>query len=105
MDIKKEPTDAILIEAQKYEKRQLDGRNEVNNLMSELRLNSIANSYPREVNKSIEDAFAKVTSNILIGWWVSAQEECLLVPVGGYVSQELHDRIRTTIENYIAENY
>lgn len=100
-----ESDNPVDVEARKYEQRQQDGLKAVNSLMSELRLNSLANNYPREVNKAIEDAFAKVTSNILLGWWVSAKEECEIVPVGGYVTQALKDRIYTTITSYITNNY
>ena len=88
-----------------YEKRRNDGLIALNKLMSELRLLSKMNGSPREVNKSIENAFDKVTKNIMIGWWITAKEECELVPVGGYVTQELWNRIYNTINSYISENY
>lgn len=92
-------------ESLKYEQRQKDGLVAINNLMSELRLNSIQHNYPREVNKSIEIAFESVTKNILLGWWISAKEECELVQVQGYVTQGLKDRIYNTITTYISNNY
>ena len=95
----------IHVEKKKYEQRQLDGILAINELMAELRLNSIENELPREVNRSIEHAFEKVTNAILIGWWVTAKEECEEVIVGGYVTQELWDRIYNTINQYISENY
>ena len=73
--------------------------------MSELRLNSLENDFPRIVNKTIEDEFMKVTEAVERGWWITAKEECEIVVVGGYVSQELYDRIYLTITNYILENY
>ena len=96
------PIDA---EALMYEKRQKDGLAAINRLMSELRLNALANNYPRIINQTIENAFSEVTKNILLGWWVTAKEKCELVEVGGYVSQALKDRIYNTITNYISENY
>ena len=97
--------DPIKDEAERYVQRQLDGVNAVNSLMSELRLNSIVNNYPRVVNKTIEDSFKKVTHNILIGWWVSAKEECEVVQVNDFVTQALKDRIMNTIVAYIEVNY
>jgi hypothetical protein len=88
-----------------YEKRQRDGLQSLNLMMAELRLNALQNNYPREVNRSIEEAFAEVINSIQLGWWVTAKEKCELVPVAGYVTQELWDRIYNTITNYIAANY
>lgn len=96
---------SINIEVLNYEKRQRDGLNAVNNLMSELRLNAIKNNYPREINKSIELAFENVTRNILLGWWISAKEECELVQIQGYVTQGLKDRVYNSITTYISNNY
>ena len=88
-----------------YEKRQRDGLQSLNLMMAELRLNSIQNNYPREVNKSIEEAFSGVINAIQLGWWVTAKEKCELVVVEGYITQDLWDRIYGTITNYIAANY
>jgi hypothetical protein len=88
-----------------YENRQFDGMKSLNLLMAELRLNSVQNNYPREVNKSIETAFEGVINSIQLGWWVTAKEKCELVPVAGYVTQQLWDRIYLTITQYIAANY
>lgn len=105
MRLEENPIDPIEVEAKKYYKRQEDGREAVNNLMAELRLNAKVNNYPRIVNKTIEDAFMKVTESVERGWWITAKEECELVVVGGYVTQELWDRIYTTINDYILTSY
>ncbi len=89
----------------KYYKRQEDGIHAHLSLMSELALTSEANGYPREVNASIETAFKEVKDEIRAGQWISAKEACELVSVGGYITQELYDRIYTTITNYISVNY
>ncbi len=96
----------ITSEVINYDKRKQDGIMAVAQLMSELKLNSEANGYPRAINKSIEEAFKDVTYNLVsLGWWISAKECCELVVVEGYVTQTLYDRIYSTICNYIIANY
>lgn len=91
-----------------YIKRQKDGQDAVSSLMSELRNAAKLNpdqDQARAINRSIENAFEKVTQNVLLGWWVTAKEQCELVPIGGYVTQQLWDRIYNTITQYINHNY
>lgn len=96
----------IFDEVKKYETRKLDGIKAVNQMMSELRVNSIQNGYPREINRTIEKAFDGVSYNLVTyGWWISALEECNLVEINGYVTQGLKDRIKLVLETYIAANY
>ncbi len=96
------------IEHSLYIKRQRDGQEAVSALMSELRNTAKLNpnqEIARSINRGIEVAFEKVTLNVQQGWWVTAREQCELVPVEGYVTQALWDRIYSTITNYISENY
>jgi len=97
--------DLLASEIALYDKRIFDGRVALISLMSELRLNSMVNNYPRIVNASIENAFWEVAIAINNGWWITAKEKCDLVPVAGYVTQPLWDRIHTKITDYIAQNY
>ncbi len=93
------------IESDLYEKRILDGVEMSKDLMAELRINSKENGYPRAVNKYIEDKLDKVKINIDRGWWVTALEELEATTVESYFSQDLYDRIHTTISGYITNNY
>jgi len=86
-------------------KRKEDGINAFFYLMSELRLLSIANSYPREVNKFIERKLKNVRDEVCLGQWISAREYLDEVIVEGYLTQELYDRVKNTIDTYIATNY
>ena len=91
-----------------YIKRQKDGQDAVSALMSELRNSAKLNpnqDLARAINRGIELAFEKVTQNVLLGWWVTAKEQCELVSIGGYVTQQLWDRIYSTITQYINQNY
>lgn len=98
--------DLIKEEAYRYtEQRQKDAVIEVNTLMAELRIQAQQNNHPREVLRSIEDTFKPVTDALLWGWWVTALEEVNEIEVGGFVTQELYDRIKNRIEEYIQENY
>lgn len=98
--------EAIDVESDIYRKRLKDGQDAVRNMMSELRLNSQANNYPRSVNKAIEDAFKGVSDALSIyGWWVTAKEELDEIVVSEVVTQEFWDRINLVITTYIAENY
>jgi len=100
--------DENTVEYSRYVRRQSDGQSSLNSLMSELRNKGLENPDPelaRTINRAIETAFKDVTQNILLGWWVTAKEKCELVPVGGYVTQELWDRIHNAITSYISENY
>jgi hypothetical protein len=100
--------DQSSIEKAFYLKRQEDGKDAINTLMSELRLMALNSPDPiaaREANRQIEIAFEKVTQNILLGWWITAKEQCELVTVSGSVTQQLKDRIYSTITTYIADNY
>jgi len=98
-------SDPLNEEIEKYNQRQYDGKVAIINLMAELRLAAIANGYPRDVNRAIENAFWEVAIAVNNGWWITAKEKCELVPVGGYVTQELWDRIHGKIVAYIAQNY
>lgn len=98
-------SELIALEVIRYRKRKEDGISMYFNMMSELRLNSIANNYPRIVNATIEETFKLVREYIVDGQWITAKEKCELVVVSGYITQELYDRIYTTITNYIALNY
>lgn len=96
------------IEQSLYLKRINDGEKAVNALMSELRNSAKLSPDPeaaRTINRNIELAFEKVTQNVLWGWWVTAKEQCELVPIQGYVTQALWDRVYNTITEYISENY
>jgi hypothetical protein len=97
--------DSLNDEIAKYYERQHDGKVAIIQLMAELRLNAIANNYPRIVNATIENAFWDVAISINNGWWITAMEKSDLVVVGGYVTQELKDRIQLKISTYISQNY
>jgi len=99
------PVDLLASEIALYDKRIFDGRVALISLMSELRLNSLVNNYPRIVNASIENSFWEVAIAINNGWWITAKEKCELVPVAGYVTQPLWDKIHNKIVDYIAQNY
>lgn len=97
--------DPILAEKLKYDQRCADGQHAYLMLMAELRLNSIENELPREVNKDIEERLENVRQQVVSGQWISALEKLQAVQVGGYLTQELYDRIEATITNYIQANY
>lgn len=97
--------DPIVEEKRKYDQRVIDGQNAFLSLMAELRLYSIANSLPRAVNRYIEDKLELVKSQVIEGQWVSAHEKLDAVIVEGFLSQELYDRIKNTLEAYILTSY
>lgn len=86
-------------------KRMQDGLKAFVSLMAELRLYSMANSLPRDVNKYIEEKLRKVRNEVILGQWVSGKEMLDEVVVEGYLTQELWDRVNTVITDYIAANY
>ena len=98
-------TDEVTEEKKRYDQRVLDGQNANLMLMAELRLNSIQNNLPREVNKYIEEKLELVRSQVVSGQWISAREKLDLVVVEGYLTQELYDRIKLKLDTYISENY
>lgn len=89
----------------KYDQRVKDGMDEYLMLMAELRLNSIANNLPREVNKYIEEKLESVRIQVVSGQWWSALEKLETVVVESYLTQELYDRIYLKITTYISESY
>lgn len=96
---------AIELERARYDKRCIDGQSAYLMLMAELRLNSITNNLSREVNKEIEEKLESVRIQVVSGQWISAREKLAMVQVGGYLTQELYDRIKLALDNYIAQNY
>lgn len=54
----------------------------------------------------IENALAKVKSDLCTGDWITAQYELTNnVTPSGALTQELYDDIKTKIDEYVAENY
>ena len=86
-------------------KRQNDGVRAFFNLMAELRLFSLQNGLPRAVNKYIERKLKNVRDEVCLGQWISAREYLDEVIVEGYLTQELYDRVKNTLDTYITENY
>lgn len=86
-------------------KRKVDGEKAFFELMAELRLNSLANSLPREVNKYIERKLKNVRDEVILGQWLSAREYLDEIVVEGYLTQALYDRVKDKLDTYIAENY
>ena len=86
-------------------KRRADGEVAFFNLMAELRLHSLQNSLDRSINKYIERKLKDVRDEVLLGQWISAREYLDEVVVEGYLTQELYDRVKDTLDTYIAENY
>lgn len=86
-------------------KRQNDGVKAFFNLMAELRLFSLQNNLPRAVNKYIERKLKNVRDEVCLGQWISAREYLDEVVVEGYLTQELYDRVKNTLDTYIVENY
>lgn len=98
--------DSIINEALLYSnKRAIDGQKAFFELMAELRLNSIQNNYPREVNKFIERKLKNVRDEVILGQWLSAKEYLDEVTVESYLTQQLWDRINLKLTTYIDENY
>lgn len=105
VEINPEPVDPILLETLRYKQRTSDGVDAYLGLMSELRLNSIANGLPRIVNKTIESKLKLVRDEVINGQWISAKEALSVVTPDAFLSQELIDRINTKLTEYIAANY
>ena len=95
----------INLEKDLYKKRVRDGQDMSAALMAELRVMSIANNLPREVNKFIEEKLERVKINVDRGWWITALEELEAQQPISFFTQDLYNRIHDTISNYIAENY
>jgi len=74
-------------------------------ISAELRLNSIANNYPRSVNKKLEDAFRGVRDEVVQGHWITALEQCEKIVVNADVTQAFYDRIHLVLSDYISKNY
>jgi len=88
-----------------YIKRVVDGKDAFLNIVAELRLFSIDNNLPREVNKEIEQKLKQVRNEVVLGQWKTAREELDLVIVEGYLNQAFFDRIKKKLDDYIEENY
>jgi len=97
---------AIIDEALFYEnKRAIDGQRAFFELMAELRLNSVQNNLPREVNKFIERKLKNVRDEVILGQWVSAKEYLEEVTIESYLTIDLYNRIMNKLNTYITENY
>jgi len=88
-----------------YEKQAYDG----NNFYNKFNLD-ISNRY-RNGDISIEDAYfiekklLNIKSFLKSGDWATAQYELLSIVVEQGYTQELHDILKTKIDNYVSENY
>ena len=100
-----EDVDPILVEKLKYDQRVVDGPNAFLMLLSELVVFSRQNNLPREINRDIETRLEFVKSQVIDGQWISAREKLAEVVIGGYLTQELYDRIKNSIDDYILKNY
>ena len=96
-----DPTDPILIEKAKYDKRKSDGVDAYLMLMAEFRLIG----QPRSVNKNIENQLQTVRDEITNGQWISALEEIEDINPSGDLTTEIYDRIHLSITTYIDNNY
>lgn len=98
--------DAISDRSSLYrQKRVIDGQQAFYSLMSELAVTREQNNLPREINKFIERKLKNVRDEIVLGQWISAREYLDEVVVESYLTQELYDRVKSTLDAYIAENY
>ena len=84
---------------------EIDGKNAVRLMMSELAVNAQVNNLDRIVNASIENAFKEVVDALQIGWWVTAKDKALLIVPSQYVTQAFIDRVITKLDDYISINY
>jgi hypothetical protein len=101
-----EPVNLLLQEKMMYDKRRNDGVDMFHFIMAELRLARLQNDLPLSWSDNIMFAFEKVKTMVVDGQWKTARGLCDEVLVDGViVTQSFKDRIVSTIENYIAQNY
>ncbi len=101
-----EPVNLLLQEKLLYDKRRNDGVDMFHFIMAELRLARLQNDLPLSWSDNIMFAFEKVKTMVVDGQWKTARVLCDEVVVDGViVTQAFKDRIVSTIDAYIAQNY
>lgn len=106
IDVLRQESDPIYRERMLYmHKRMVDGQVAFFGLMSELKKNSEDNNLPRSINKFIERKLKNVRDEVFKGQWISAREYLDEVIVEGFLTIELYNRVKDTLDTYIANNY
>ena len=97
---------AVIIKYEFYSKKtEIDGKNAIRMMMSELAVNSEVNNFDRVINATIENEFKEVIEALQLGWWRTAKEKALLISTSVYVSQAFIDRVVNLLDVYITNNY
>jgi len=90
-----------LVEATKYPKRRVDGQH-YSDIMGARLVVLVA---PDNVKKIMSEFFEQSQAFLCQGWWKSALRDMDTKLPTAYVTQELIDEIRLSMQNYINQSY
>jgi len=92
------------IESNKYIQRIQDGQNMYAQISSKFRLAKLNGELDQATHEFIEETFRPVREEVLAGQWITAFEIVQRIE-SQFVGSTIFEEIKTTIENYITENY
>ena len=88
-----------------YENRKQDGKNFVTEFTADLYINVLNSVYTSTEVFSLETHISKLYENLNNGWWLTAQNTNLNLPLNGVYTQDMKDSIQNIINTYITNNY
>lgn len=96
-----DPTDTILVEKQKYDKRLIDGMDAYLILIAEFRISGLT----RDIIKALENQLESVRNEITNGQWITGLEKLEEISTSTELTQEIYDRLHLSLTTYINNNY
>ena len=88
-----------------YQTRISDGQTCAQNFIVELYIQVINGTYSEQEAFDVELHTKNLYLDINSGWWLTAQNTNLNLPLSGIYDQVLKDEIQGLIDNYIQNNY
>ena len=100
-----DPQEIKILYIKQYQTRILDGQNYGQNFTAELYIKVIGGTYSEQEAFELEDHTKDLYRELMSGWWLTAQNTNLNLPLLGIYDQILKDEIQNNIDIYVQQNY
>ena len=100
-----DPQEIKILYIKQYQTRILDGQDCGQNFTAELYIKVIGGTYSEQEAFELEDHTKDLYRELMSGWWLTAQNTNLNLPLFGIYDQVLKDEIQNNIDIYIQQNY
>lgn len=88
-----------------YQQRKVDGLDYFDSFRADLMMDIINQRYTSQQVFDLENHLSVLISEIVLGNWLTAQNENFNLIISGIYDQTMKDEIQTTLDNYVNDNY